>query len=335
MNLSERKKNILKAVISENIKTAEPVSSAELQKSYMNGVSSATIRNELAALEEMGYLVQPHTSSGRVPTLQGFRKYIEELMPEQKLTKAESERIRSEISGRMNSISEIVEKTAEIISNASNYASVVSLGLSDLAVIEKLRIISVDKDHALVVVVTDIGSIKEVIETKDMSEGELQMAENFCKERLEGRTLESVYELEKSMPEDIKKYKLLFDAVIEVITEKAESESSKVVVKGREKLLDYPEYQDVGLFKQTLKTLGDKSSLKNIIDDNSELEISIKIGGENQAGMENSSVVTAKYKVGGKVAGTASVVGPVRMDYARVISILKDVTKNLEKGIKE
>lgn len=335
MDLSERKKNILKAVISENIKTAEPVSSSELQKSYMNGVSSATIRNELAALEEMGYLVQPHTSSGRVPTLQGFKKYIEDLMPEQKLGKAESDKIRAEIRGRMDNISEIVEKTAEVISNASNYASVVSMGISNLATIEKLRIVPVDEARALVVVVTDIGSIKEMIDIKDMSESELESAERFCKERLEGRTLESIHELEKSMPEDIMKYKLFFDSLIELITEKAESESSRVVVKGREKLLDYPEYQDAQLFKQTLKTLGDKASLKNIIDYDSELEISIKIGGENQFGMENSSVVTAKYKVGGKVAGTASVVGPVRMDYARVISILKDVTQNLENRIND
>ena len=283
----------------------------------------------------MGYLVQPHTSSGRVPTLQGFKKYIEELMPEQKLSQAESAKIKSEIASRINNISEIVESTAEIISNASNYASIVSFGVSDSAEIEKLMIMPITERQALVVVVTDIGTIKETIETSGMDEGELGSAEKFISERLVGKTLGDAITLAESMPDEIKKYQLLFEAVIEAISEKAESETNRVVVKGREKLLDYPEFQDTEKFKQTLKTLGDKSKLKDIIDDDSELEISIKIGSENEDGMENSSVVTAKYKVGGKVAGTASVVGPVRMDYARVISILKDVTKNLENNIND
>jgi len=333
MDLSERKKNILKAVVNENIKTAEPVSSFELQKSYLKDVSSATIRNELSALEEMGYLVQPHTSSGRIPTLLGIRKYIEELMPEQKLTKKESERIRSEIVGRMSNISEIVEKTAEVISNASNYASIVSLGVSDSAVIEKLIIMPIDEVSALVCVVTDIGTIKEIIKLKGMSESEIGSAEKFCQERLVGKSISAINSLKESMPAEIQKYKTLFDAVIDVITEKTDNDSEKVAVYGREKLLDYPEYQDVSKFKQTLKSLGDKSHLKQIVGSDDELEISIKIGGENQEGLENCSVVTAKYKVNGKLAGTASVVGPVRMDYARVISILKDVTSNLENNI--
>ncbi len=333
MDLSQRKKNILKAVVSENIKTAEPVSSAELAREYLSDISSATIRNELAALEEMGYLVQPHTSSGRVPTLQGFKKYIEELMPEQKLSKHESDRIRGEIAGRMNNISDIVEKTAEVISNASNYASVVSFGLSDNAVIEKLIIMPTALSKALVVVVTDIGTIKETIDTHGIVDSELGSAEKFCQDRLVGKTLGTIHELQQMLPDEIQKYKILFDAVLEVISEKSDSDSSAMAVRGREKLLDYPEYQDAQKFKQTLKTLGNKEKLKSIIDDDSELEISIKIGTDDETGIENSSVVTAKYKVNGKIAGTASVVGPVRMDYARVISILKDVTKNLEDNI--
>ena len=110
MDLSERKKRILKAVVSENIRTAEPVSSLELQKEYLQNVSSATIRNELAALEEMGFLIQPHTSSGRIPTVEGYKKYISELMTEQKLSRLESEKIRETINNRISNIEQQINR---------------------------------------------------------------------------------------------------------------------------------------------------------------------------------------------------------------------------------
>ena len=160
MNLSERKKNILKAVINETIKTAEPVSSSDLQRDYLSDVSSATIRNELAALEEMGFLSQPHTSSGRLPTVEGYKKYISELMTEQKLSKTEADKIKEQFSGRIKNVSELLENTAKVISDASNYASIVSLGVTDSAQINNVMLVKLDEKQILSVIVTDIGTIK-------------------------------------------------------------------------------------------------------------------------------------------------------------------------------
>jgi len=328
VDLSERKKNILKAVINENIKTAEPVSSSELQKEYLSDVSSATIRNELAALEEMGFLVQPHTSSGRVPTLEGYKKYIAELMTEQKLTKSESEQIKKTFEGRVSSVSDIIEKTASVISEASNYASIVSLGITDYAEINSFKLVEIDDSNILVLVKTDIGTIKEIISCENITIEDINSASAFMSSKLVGKSLKQATEIIDSLPQELVKYKNLFEAIIEVITDKSDREN--MAVAGKEKLLDYPEYQDLGKFKSTLKDLNSKQSLRSLINDDDDLEISIKLGDGEKS---DYSVVTAKYKIGGKVAGTASVLGPVRMDYSKVVSILKNVTSRLEENI--
>ena len=333
MNLSERKKNILKAVINENIKTAEPVSSSDLQRDYMSDVSSATIRNELAALEEMGFLSQPHTSSGRVPTLEGYRKYISELMQEKKLTKVEADKIKENFSSKVKNISELLENTAKVISDASNYASIVSLGVTDNATISNVMLVKIDEKQILAVLVTDIGTIKEIVDTKGFSEEDINVATKFLKTKLIGKQLSSIDEIFDSLPAELTKYKNLFESIIEAMIEKSHDDKNNMAFVGKEKLLDYPEYQEPQRFKKTLKTLNDKSTLKSIIDSHgdSDLEISINVSdGDDDA---NYSVVTAKYKVNGKLAGTASVIGPVRMDYEKAVSILKNVTSKLEENI--
>ena len=331
MNLSERKKNILKAVINENIKTAEPVSSSDLQRDYLTDVSSATIRNELAALEEMGFLSQPHTSSGRLPTVEAYKKYVTELMSEQKLTKSEADKIKQNFNHKMKNVSELLESTARVISDASNYASIVSLGVSDGAVISNVMLVKLDEKQILAVMVTDIGTIKEIIRAESIPESDVSAATKFMQSKLVGKRLGEMQEVFESMPEELLKYKNLFESIVEAMIEKGHTDKNNVAFVGKEKLLDYPEYKDSEKFKSTLKALNDSSTLRSITmpeDDN--LEVSIKISDDEDG---NYSVVTAKYKINGKMAGTASVVGPMRMDYGKVVSILKNVTNRLEENI--
>lgn len=335
MNLSDRKKNILKAVINETIKTAEPVSSSELQRDYLKDVSSATIRNELAALEEMGFLSQPHTSSGRLPTVDGYRKYVQELMTEQKLTKAEAEKIKQNFSNKMKNVSELLESTAQVIADASNYASIVSLGVTNNANIKNVMLVKIDETQILAVLVTDMGTIKEIVQTKDISETDLLAATKYLQNRIIGKKLDDIENIFDSIPEDLTKYKNLFESIIEAMIDNNTKDKNNMVVKGKEKLLDYPEYQDIEKFKKTLIDLNNTDTLKSIMDtqnnNEDDLEISIKVADENGEG--NYSVVTAKYKINGKLAGTASVLGPVRMDYGKVVSILKNVTNMLEENL--
>ena len=331
MNLSDRKKNILKAVINENIKTAEPVSSSDLQRDYLKDVSSATIRNELAALEEMGFLSQPHTSSGRLPTVEAYKKYVSELMIEQKLTKNEADKIKEQFNHKIKNVSELLESTAKVISDASNYASIVSLGVSDSAVISNIMLVKLDEKQILAVVVTDIGTIKEIIKASSIPDMDVTAATKFMQSKLVGKRLGEMQEVFDSMPEELKKYRNLFESIVEAMIEKGHADKNNMAFVGKEKLLDYPEYKDSEKFKHTLKSLNDRSKLREITTpENDDLEVSIKIS-DGEDG--DYSVVTAKYKINGKLAGTASVVGPVRMDYGKVVSILKNVTNRLEENI--
>ena len=332
MNLSERKKNILKAVINENIKTAEPVSSSDLQRDYLKDVSSATIRNELAALEEMGFLSQPHTSSGRLPTIEAYKKYVSELMIEQRLTKSEADKIKEKFNHKMKNVSELLESTAKVISDASNYASIVSLGVSDNAIVSNVMLLKLDEKQILAVMVTDIGTIKEVIKANSIPESDVTAAAKFMQSKLVGKRLGAIQEVFESMPDDLVKYKNLFESIVEAMIEKGHTDKNNVAFVGKEKLLDYPEYRDSEKLKTTLRALNDKSTLRSITtpEGDDDLEVSIKISDDEDG---NYSVVTAKYKINGKMAGTASVVGPVRMDYGKVVSILKNVTNRLEENI--
>ena len=189
--LSERKKKILQAVINENIKSAEPISSKDLQEKYFNTVSSATIRNELNGLEEMGYLSHLHTSSGRVPTTNGFKKYIEELMPEEKLSTQEVEQLKSNFNTKINGIEELAVVSAKTISKATNYASIVYMGLSQDAVIESLKLIKITEEMCLAIIVTDMGVIKDImVELPSLAtEEDVSTAGKIISEAITGKTI--------------------------------------------------------------------------------------------------------------------------------------------------
>ena len=335
MDLSERKKKILNAVVSENIKTARPVGSIDLQREYFSNVSSATIRNELAALEEMGLLSHPHISSGRVPTKAGYQLYIESLMPDSKLSRKEAQKLKDKLGQKMTDVSALIENAAKVISDATSYASVVSLGVTDSAVVKKLDLVPIDEKRLLCLVFTDLGTIQELIYPNGLTGGEIKGASMFIEAHLKDKPISEIYSLEKTLPREFEKYKMLFDMVIDTIASK--SQSDKVAVSGKENLLSYPEYSDLSKFKKALQFFEDKGSLGKMIDGTKDdgLEISIKIGGEDIGLDSNSSVVTAKCKVNGKVAGTVSVVGPARMDYSRVVSVLSSIAGELEEQISD
>lgn len=337
MDLSERKKKILNAVVSENIKTARPVGSFDLQREYFSHVSSATIRNELAALEEMGFLSHPHISSGRVPTKAGYQLYIESLMPEAELSQKEAQALKAKLGSKITGISNLIENAAKVISEATSYASVVSLGVSDSAVVKKVELVPIDEKRLLCLVFTDIGTIQELIYPKGLSANEIKGASMFIETHLKDKPISEIYSLEKKLPQEFAKYEMLFDMVIDTIAAKTKSQSENVAVSGKENLLSYPEYNDLSKFRKALQFFENKDNLDKMIEGSKDdgLEISIKIGGEDIGLDSNSSVVTAKCKINGKVAGTASVIGPARMDYSRVVSVLKSIADELEEQISD
>ena len=322
--LSERKKKILKAVINENIKKPQAVSSKELHEKYFEDVSSATIRNELMALEEMGYLFQPHTSAGRVPTAEGFKKYINELMPERELSHQELQELKNNFNSRIDGMEELAQVVAKSISSVTDYASVVYVNELLPAIIESVKIVRLTEEDAIVLVVTDLGVIKDLnIKVDDsLSDEDLLSAGKLLTQVIGGLEIGEIEreEVSKELSILAEKYKELFAIVIDAISTR---ESKPILkVEGASNLLSQPEYSSPEQTRKTLKLFESKEVLAPLIQSGNDLEISIKVGeDENQ----NCSVVSATYKINGKNVGRAGIVGPVRMDYAKAVSVLKEV----------
>ena len=339
MDLSERKKKILSAVIETNIKSkkAEAVSSKQLQEDYLPMLSSATIRNELNALEEMGYLTHLHTSSGRVPTKVGYEKYINELMHEKKLTQKEKEAIQSNFAHKLVNIRDIIERSAKTISKATNYASVVYSGPSRNAIIEDIKLYPVSKTTQLVVVVTDEKVINELANLGTNDEVELKSAGDILKELFIGKPLSLIKDRgfrEKVVTKVLKKYKSVFDKVLDAIQASEENMLNNISIAGKDKLIGYPEFNDVEKLKKTVSALEKNETIIPIISGSEDLEVSINVGGKDE-GLEDCSVVTVSCNVGGKQKITAGVIGPMRMDYPKAISVLKEVAESIEESLKE
>jgi len=339
VDLSERKKKILSAVIETNVKSksADAVSSKQLQEEYLPKISSATIRNELNALEEMGYLTHLHTSSGRVPTKEGYEKYISELMHERKLTAKEKEVIQSNFANKLVSIRDIIERSATTIAKATNYASVVYSGPSLNAVVKDIKLYPVSKTTQLVVVVTSEKVINELANLGTNDEDELKTASDILKELFENKPLELLKNndfRDQVVTSELKKYKEVFDKVLDIISASNNNVSNHMTIAGKDKLIEYPEFNDIDKLKKTMTALEKTETILPIITSGENLELSINIGSDGSE-LSECSVVTISCNIGGESKLTAGVIGPMRMDYPKAISVLKEVAQTIEKTLQD
>ena len=328
MKLSKRKEKILKAVVESNLERGEPISSKTIQEEYLPDVSSATIRNELMSLEELGYLTHLHTSSGRVPTSEGYKKYVQELMPTKKLSKKELAQIQSNFTDKLIGLNDIMMRSAKTISDACNYASIVYMGVENNAIIQNIKLVSVSNSTKLVVVVTDMGVISEIANLGyNVSDTDLEEASAIMTKLFAGKPLSSLEEERQNISKELLKYKAIFEKIIETIARR-ENKQKQIAVAGKEKFMDYPEFEDVHKLKKAMNLLDDDKQLLPILQNAGDdgVEISISVGGEN----EDVSIITAKYKIKGDKTFSAGVVGPVRMDYAKAISVLKEVSDTIK-----
>ncbi len=339
MDLSERKKKILSAVIEINVKNknAEAVSSKKLQEEYLPKLSSATIRNELNALEEMGYLTHLHTSSGRVPTKDGYEKYINELMHETRLSAKEKETIRSNFSNKLLNIKDIIDRSATTISKATNYTSIVYSGPSNNAIIKDIKLYPVSNTTQLVVVVTNEKVINELAYLGNSNENDLKAAADILKELFENKPLSMIKDksiLDSVVTAELQKYKIVFDKVLEIIEANQTNNRETLSIAGKEKLMDYPEFNDIQKFKKAVTVFEDSNNILPLIKSGENLEVSINIGSDD-TGLEDCSVVTMSCNIGGETKITAGIIGPMRMDYPKAVSVLKEVAETIENVLKD
>ena len=337
MDLSERKKKILSAVIETNVKSksADAVSSKQLQEEYLPKISSATIRNELNALEEMGYLTHLHTSSGRIPTKEGYEKYISELMQEKKLTQKEKEAIQSNFANKLINIKDIIERSAQTISKATNYASIVYSGPSNNAVIQDVKLYPVSKTTQLVVVVTNEKVINELTNLGTNDESDLKSSADILKELFIGKPLSAITDddfRDYLVTKELQKYKEVFDRVLDVIQASQNNKSSHMTIAGKENLIEYPEFNDIEKLKKTVTALDKTEAILPIITSGGNLELSISVGGDDSA-LSECSIITVSCNINGESKITAGVIGPMRMDYPKAISVLKEVAQTIENSL--
>lgn len=329
--LSERKKKILRIVVDEYVENAVPVSSRTISENHLKGVSSATVRSELASLEEQGYLIQFHTSGGRIPSPKAYLTYIGELMERSELTAGQAENIRLTFERRARGAESIVRSVADVISELTDYTSV---ALSDPST-ETIKNIGLFPcgDKALLLLVTDLRILKDAFISlpEGMEESELARISGTLQTIFGGRRMDRAREAEEEAMRAFTAYRQVCREILDALF--AYAGRRDVVLSGESKSLMRPEYGDKDKVREFLSLVESKEKMEKLLSEGEQdIRIRVKIGSEGVP--ENCSMVTASYSAGGRRLGTYGVLGPVRMDYAKVVSVLENVGKILENMLK-
>ena len=335
-NLSERKKEILYNAIEDYIQFASPITSGIVHEKHLKEISPATLRNELNALEAMGYLKQLHTSSGRVPTTKAYRLFVNELMHQTKFNKKSLMTIKEILTQRTLMLSDIVNSLASVISDATDYPTVVVLKGYEHLTIESLKIIPLIDGNGIVLIGTKNGIINNQIQlSKDVSQENCIDASNYLTKKFYGKTLKelklNLKDYVNTMNEDIEDFGGLIFNLIDCLT-KLTSLGGEFASTGATKLLNNPEYSKMESAKKILEVMEDDETLIDAISSDEDDEISFSIGRENKhEALEGCSVVKAHYNIDGENVASIGIIGPERMDYSKVASALKYIVSEMKK----
>ena len=337
MSLTERQNKILGELVREFILTADSVSSGSLEKKLGNLCSSATIRNEMAELEAKGYLQRPHVSSGRVPTNQAYRHYVDRLMDRETLSLEEQYTIKQELNKRIYQVDQLLDKALYLIAQLSHQVSVVVPPQLKKITIRDIRLIQINPYSVLIVVVTTTGLvINRVIENPStISEDELEKISNFLKEKLRGVTFDrlnsSLLEGEDKLSRS-QVVKVLIDEIRTAILPEVKTE---VRWLGTQNLLSKPEFKDVDKLKDLLDFLEANYEFMDTAVSNSpdgKETVTVTIGKEHKyKEMYDCSLITAYYSVTGEVVGKLGILGPTRMHYSRVVPLVSFIANSFSK----
>ncbi|WP_408956649.1 heat-inducible transcriptional repressor HrcA [Natroniella sp. ANB-PHB2] len=335
--MTERKKKILKVIINEYVTTAEPIGSRTLARKYDFGVSSATIRNEMADLEEAGYLKQPHRSAGRVPSDKGYRFYVDTLMNSKRVSKQKMKLIEEKYSSRKDGIQELIQHTSQMLSDLTEYTSLVLSPQIKKSIFRHLQLVPIASKKILMVLVTDTGLIRnKVIDTPvAIVSEELDNISRFLNERLYGLSLHQINDqlLDEINKQLISRFDLAekLKLLKKEIFENNFSTSGKIYLGGTAYILDQPEFSDVKKLRTVLEILEQKKLLRDVLANyEGSSELKILIGSENSfEEIKDCSMVIATYHLNDRPIGKIGVLGPTRMEYSKVVGSVKYVAEIL------
>jgi len=338
--LDSRKRYILQAIIEDYINRAEPIGSRTIARKYDLGLSSATIRNEMADLEELGYLVQPHTSAGRIPSQKGYRLYVDEFVKLCELSREEMRKMREALESQIHDIDEIIKVAIGLISELTEYTSIGVTAKMKKILIKAVQVVPVGEGKALVVVVLDGGQVKNSLISVDntLLPENLISISNILNESFYGKTIEQIEMINEDEIIDVNINGMtgkLLRTVVKAIKSCLESIDTDVFTEGRINIFNYPEFQDIIKAKMFLKTLQEKEKVLSAMSDSfSKGGIVVRIGTENMLDeLKDCSLITATYSVDDVFVGSIGIVGPTRMQYGKVLSSLHLLNKYLQKQI--
>lgn len=325
MVLNERRKQILTLAVEEYIRDCSPITSGGIKDVASLNCSTATLRNELSTLEAMGFLKQLHTSGGRIPTVQGYRYYVENLLSSAQASNKELEDVKKIISSRTSSLTDIVTGIAKIVSKATNYPTAIMVSGVEHLVLNEFKIIPLLDEKIMVLIGTMSGYINQTIEVK-ASAKDCEDASNYLTKHFRGETIgymiENINQFEKGMKSEIKSFEGVVNSLIEGLKNLNKQKYLDVRREGSGKILSSSDKESA---QKVLDVLDDEKELSSILEVKGE-DIEVTVADEDNA---KCSVVKAPICVNGKQLASIGVIGPQRMDYAGIASALKVVIDNL------
>lgn len=334
MELNERKLKILQAIIGDFITTAEPVGSRTLSKKYDLGVSPATIRNEMADLEEMGFLTHPHTSAGRVPSQKAYRLYVNEIMKKKELTKDEKNIIVNELYKNFTELDKTLEKAARILSQITNLTSFAMTPSVESDKLKCINVLPLDENSVILMIVADSGKVSNTaLRLKHpYNEEMLRILSKSMTYSFKGKTISEALRTDiiSSFETDAAAMNALAQNIMpDFVRTLEEMLNINLYMDGVKNIFNMPEYRDISRAKDFMEMIDRKDELVRKLatrDDG----IIITIGTENDdASLNDCSLITATYHVDGKLVGKLGVIGPTRMKYGEITSVIEYLTENL------
>ncbi|HET9030373.1 MAG TPA: heat-inducible transcriptional repressor HrcA [Candidatus Aquilonibacter sp.] len=338
--LDKRKAYILATVVYEYIATAEPVGSQTLTQKYNLGVSSATVRNEMAELEAGGYLVQPHTSAGRIPSDIGYRTYVDDLMQPEQLATGDRRRIRDDLREASRELDEIIDQATRLLGRLSNNLAFITKPQLDTQSFKHIQLIWLSPHTGVAIVVTSLGVAAQTLFelSIDVEADALTRLSNALNSRLSNRLLREIGEAdiaatvgELGLPDDLR------GAVASALRSARSNETPGLSAAGAQNLLDQPEFHDLRKVRSILRMVEEQKTLYDLVADAMNQESpSVKIGGEIGIDeMSDLSVVTVPYRFGENAIGMLSILGPRRMPYARLLALASGTADTLSERLSD
>ena len=345
MELNERKEKILNAIIRNYLETGEPVGSRTISKYTDLNLSSATIRNEMSDLEEMGYIIQPHTSAGRIPTDKGYRFYVDNMLKDKLTELGDREKRLTEkedlLLEKVDKVETLLQNMAKVLANNTNYATMVSAPKSQGNKIKFIQLSILDEKQLLCTVVSDKNHVVNKIlkVSRDVNQEVIVRLNVALNTALAGLALEEInLGVISALTSQAGELEDLVNEVLKAITEAISTEAQmKIYTSGATNIFKYPELSDKERASQLLTTLEEKSQLTELINEgDEETGIQVYIGSETPVqAMKDCSVVTATYELEDGFKGTIGIIGPKRMDYEKVVEVLRTVRSQLSDSFKD